>query len=117
MPQSIVLYWAGTQVLITGIMAQLQVKTPLRLSSTAVGDVVKPGVFTLIEDVVAVDGGGGEEYRIALVKRYKASAAFRRMLGHLNWFWSIGSIATAAGTTVIVFVAEDLNVVFAIGKQ
>jgi hypothetical protein len=116
MPQSIVLYWAGIQVIITGIIAQMGWKTPIRLSSTAAGSPAKPGIFTLMEDVVAVDGRGEETFRVSLASRYKASPAFRQLLKHLNWFWGIGSLSAAIGTTLIVFLIDDLDVVFALGK-
>ena len=65
---------------------------------------------------MAVDGAGGEEFRRALLDRYEASEVFRRMIAQLNWFWGVSSVAVAIVTTVVVFVVNDLNVVFAIGK-
>jgi hypothetical protein len=65
---------------------------------------MKPGVFVLIEDIVAVDGGGGQEFRDALVVRYESNGAFRRLVEQMNWFWGV------------VYGVEDLDVVFAIGK-
>jgi hypothetical protein len=115
MPQSIVLYWSSIQFLTVGFMAQLDMKMPVRLSSTAVGMPARPGVFTLIEDVCAVDGAGGQAFRVALVNRYDASPIFRRMLMQLNYFWGFGSLAVAVGTTLIVFLVDDLNVAFALG--
>lgn len=116
MPQAIVLYLAGSQLLLTAVMNSMGWKTPMRLSSTPSRSVTLPGVFTLMEDIVAVDGGGHQEFRKALVARYNASPQFRKMLAQLNWFWAIGSLVIALVTTIICYVIDDLNVVFALGK-
>ena len=115
MPQAIVLYLAGSQLFIMGVMNSMGWKTPLRLSSTLSGSVTPPGVYLLMEDIVAVDGGGRQEFRKCLAARYNASPQFRMMLAQLNWFWAIGSLLVALVTTVICYVVSDLNVVFALG--
>ena len=89
----------------------------MRLSSTPCGTTTRPGVFVLVEDIVGVDGGGGQAYRRALVTRYETSVVFRRLLTQLNWFWGIGSLLAAVGVTAIVFVVDDMNVVFALGRS
>lgn len=116
MPQAIVLYLAGSQIFITGVMNAMGLRTPIRLSSTPMGGATPPGVLVLMEDIVAVDGGGGQSFREALKKRYEASSHFRKMVAQLNWFWGAGSLAVAVGVTVICYTVEDLNVVFALGK-
>ena len=116
MPQAIILYLAGGLLTITAIMTSFGWRLPIRMSSTARGSLCKPGVFVVVEDIVAVDGGGGEGFRRALQARYEASQTFRRMLTQLNWVWGVGSVLVAVATTVVVYVVDDLNVVFAIGK-
>jgi hypothetical protein len=116
MPQAIVLYLAGIQVVITGVMNALKLKTPIRLSSTPSGGRTPPGVYVLMEDIVAVDGGGGESFRKDLAKRYEASTRFRVMVAQLNWFWGIGSLVIAVVVTILCYMLDDLNVVFALGK-
>lgn len=76
---------------------------------------MRPGVFTLMEDVVAVDGGGGQDFRQALVARYEASKEFRSMLQQLNWAWGSASLLVAIVTTVLVFVVENEDAAFALG--
>ncbi|TVY93603.1 hypothetical protein LAWI1_G002476 [Lachnellula willkommii] len=117
MPQAIILYLASSQLLVTGLMTAMGLKTPVRFSSTTRGSLMKPGIFVLIEDIVGVDGGGGPEFRNALVARYESSITFRRLVAQMNWFWGIGSMIVAGGTTVIVYIIEDLNVVFALGRH
>jgi len=117
LPQAIVLFLASSQLVLTGIMSKLGLKTPVRFSSTTRGSVMKPGVYVLIEDIVAVDGSGGLEFREVLLARYESSKEFQRLVEQMNWFWGIGSILVAGGTTAIVYGVEDLNVVFALGKR
>lgn len=92
MPQAVVLYFASSQLLITGVLCHLGWTTPITLSSTKRKQPARPGVFVLIEDVVAVDGGGGTLYREVLIARYEASPYFRTLLRQLNWFWGLGSL-------------------------
>jgi hypothetical protein len=117
MPQAIILYLAGGLVTITAVMSSFGWKLPIPMSSTPRGSVCKPGVFVVVEDIVAVDGGGGQSFRLALQARYETSETFRRMLAQLNWFWGVGSLAVAIATTVVVYVVDDLNVVVAIGQS
>jgi hypothetical protein len=117
MPQAIVLYLAGSQLVITGAMHAFKLKTPVRLSSTPAGGLTPPGVYVLTEDIVGVDGGGNESFRQLLADRYEASPRFRNMLAQLNWFWGVGSLVVAGVVTVLTYVLEDLNIVFALGKS
>jgi hypothetical protein len=116
MPQAIVLYLAGAQLVITGAMHAMRLKTPIRLSSTSSGGLTPVGVYVLMEDIVAVDGGGKESFRTALAERYNASPRFQEMLAQLNWFWGIGSLLVAGVVTVLAYVLHDSNVIFALGK-
>ncbi|KAH0144542.1 hypothetical protein KCU67_g13035, partial [Aureobasidium melanogenum] len=73
------------------------------------------GVFVLIEDVVAVDGGGGTLYREVLIARYEASPYFRTLLRQLNWFWGLGSFAVALMTTSLIYTVENEDAAFGLG--
>lgn len=64
-------------------------------------------LYVLIEDVIAVDGGGGQIYRYALRTRYLSSPYFRRMLFEMNMFWAGGSIVCAAAITAIIFTTSE----------
>lgn len=77
---------------------------PFRISSSNKGEKVKPGVYTLLEDIVAVDGGAGRPYREALEARWSASPRFRRLMLDLSLFWSIPSILIGGACTVVVCV-------------
>jgi len=65
---------------------------------------------------VAVEGGGGWEFRRALRERYDVSPIFQSLLWQMNWFWGGGSLATAVVTTLFIYLVRNLDVVFALGK-
>src|SRR5204863_7530583 len=89
-------------------------RAPVPISSMPKGAPMTPGLYSIIEDVVAVNGGGGRPYREALRKRYEASSLFRRMLVRLSFFWGLGALSMAIATTIIVFVVRR-EIAFGIG--
>jgi len=68
----------------------------------------------MIEDIVAVDGSGGTEFRTRLNERYEQSHYFRQMLHRLTLFWAIGSMGAAVVTTILVFTLER-NAAYIVG--
>lgn len=97
------LFAIGCELLLVDILRIWGVPAPCRISSLPVGAPLRPGIYAYIEDVCAVDGSGGTEFRQRLNLRYQASKAFREMLHRLTLFWAIGSIVIAAITVAIVF--------------
>ena len=104
----------STTLLTTGLMLvfpfffyHLQMKVPFRVSSLPAGHVAHPAVFTIIEDIIAVDGGGNTNYREELVARYDASPLFRRMLNRLDAFWGFGAILCGAIITTLLWTLPD----------
>ncbi len=79
-------------------------KAPFRISSTPKGGEVYPGVYYLIEDIVAVNAGAGRPFREALAARYIASPRFRRMIKVQSLFWSIPSLIVAIVCTIIIVI-------------
>lgn len=108
-----VMFYFGIVYLSLDIFRMLGFKAPFRISSTPKGSVMPTALYALIEDVVAVDGGGGQMYRYALRTRYLSSPYFRRMLFEMNCFWSGGSILFAAAITAVVFTVQE-NVAFTV---
>lgn len=98
-----VMFYFGGVHLSLDILRAMGFKAPFRISSTPQGSTMPTALYVLIEDVVAVDGGGGQKYRYALRTRYLSSPYFRRMLFQMNCFWAGGSIIFAAAITAIVF--------------
>jgi hypothetical protein len=99
-------YAMGIQLLLVDILRLSGVKSPVRISSLPRGSALRPGIYAFIEDVCAVDGSGGTEFRQRLNLRYQASHMFRQMLHRLTLFWALGSLAIAAATTAIIFTVD-----------
>ncbi|KAI5459291.1 hypothetical protein BGZ63DRAFT_415912 [Mariannaea sp. PMI_226] len=104
MPAPAILYCIGGSLALITLFSAMGWNAPFRISSTAKGEKVLPGVYYFIEDVVAVNAGAGRPYREALAARYKASSRFRRMLYIQSIFWSIPAIVLAIGLTVIAVI-------------
>ena len=114
MPLSTLLWTFGTELLITDMMRLLRIPSPFRISSIPKGSVIRPGIYTFIEDVVAVDGSGGTAFRERLNVRYEASHYFRQMLHRLTLFWGFGAEGAAILTTALVFTLEG-EAAYAVG--
>ncbi|KAK3182052.1 hypothetical protein K4F52_006617 [Lecanicillium sp. MT-2017a] len=106
MPAPAILYCVGGVLAATTLYHAMGWKAPFRLSSTAKGETVLPGVYYFIEDIVAVNAGAGRPYREALAARYEASPRFRRMLYIQSLFWSIPALILAVPLTVIAVINE-----------
>lgn len=102
MPLTTMLYCFATQLMIIDIARYFQVPAPCRISSIPKGAQLRPGIYSLIEDVCAVDGGGGTIFREELNRRYEASHTFRTMLRRLGIFWAVGAQICAVVTTILV---------------
>lgn len=100
-------YAFGTELMIIDIMRYFQVPAPFRISSVPKGAQLRPGIYSVIEDVVAVDGSGGTAFREALNKRYEASHIFRAMLRRLGVYWAVGAQACATLTTILIFTLSE----------
>jgi hypothetical protein len=103
MPAPSMLFAFGIQMLIIDILRLAGYKAPVRISSLPRGTTLRPGIYSIIEDVCAVDGSGGTEFRQRLNLRYMASHYFRQMLHRLTLFWAIGALAAAGASTAIIF--------------
>lgn len=106
MPASTMMFAIGIELLIVDVLRIMKVPAPCRISSLPQGAPLRPGIYAYIEDICAVDGSGGTEFRQRLNLRYQASKAFREMLHRLTLFWAIGAIITAAVCTAIIFTIQ-----------
>ncbi|KAI4146879.1 MAG: hypothetical protein LQ340_005769 [Diploschistes diacapsis] len=77
--------------------------TLVRLSSMPAGSSVRPPVYTIVEDIVAVNGGGGKAYRRAIDQRYQRSPVFQRLLSEMSWAWGLWT--SALGIVLIILIA------------
>ncbi|PGH03658.1 hypothetical protein GX51_03922 [Blastomyces parvus] len=114
MPLPTVMYYFGIVHLTLDILRANGYQAPFRISSTPKGSVMPTALYVLIEDIVAVDGAGGQKYRRALRNRYLASPYFRQMLFEMNCFWGGGSIIFATVTTILIFTTPR-DVAYVIG--
>jgi len=114
-PLLTMLYVFGTLMLAIDTMRYFKVPAPVRISSQPKGAQMRPGIYSLIEDICAVDGSGGTEFRIALDRRYEASHVFRAMLRRLGIFWAVGAQGCAVLTTVLVFALTNVDIAYIIG--
>lgn len=103
MPAPTMMFAIGVELLLVDILRIMKVPAPCRISSLPQGAPLRPGIYAYIEDICAVDGSGGTEFRQRLNLRYQASKAFREMLHRLTLFWAIGAIITSAVCTAIIF--------------
>lgn len=106
MPPASMLTAFGIQMLIIDGLRLAGYKAPIRISSLPRGMPLRPGVYSIIEDICAVDGSGGTEFRQRLNLRYMASHYFRQMLHRLTLFWAFGGLACAAATTAMIFTIQ-----------
>ena len=89
---------------------------PFRISSTLAGEQAVPALFTIVEDVIGVDGRGGGKggFRELWKNRYSQSYRFREMLYTQTIFWGLGSTVGGA-TTLAVVLSPTVNVYVAYG--
>jgi len=106
MPVVSMLWWFALQTLLEDLLRYMGKTSPVRISSMPKGSRFRPGIYSIIEDVVAVDGSGGTRFRKRLNDRYEASHYFRQMLHRLTLFWSFGALATAILTTILIFTIQ-----------
>ena len=106
MPVSSLNFWFAFELLAIDTFRYLSIPAPLRISSVPKGAPMRPAIYSIIEDVCAVDGSGSTEFRKRLNARYVASHYFRQMLHRLTIFWAFGTLASAIVTTALIFTLE-----------
>lgn len=114
MAPTTMLFVFGTELLIVDTMRFFHLPAPVRISSIPRGAQLRPGIYSLVEDICAVDGGGGTAFREALDRRYEASHVFRTMLRRLGIFWAVGAEGMAVLCTILIFTVE-VDYAYAIG--
>ncbi|KEZ40790.1 Uncharacterized protein SAPIO_CDS8075 [Scedosporium apiospermum] len=114
MAPTTMLFVFGTELLIVDTMRFFHLPAPVRISSIPGGAQLRPGIYSLVEDICAVDGGGGTAFREALDRRYEASHVFRTMLRRLGIFWAVGAEGMAVLCTILIFTVE-VDYAYAIG--
>lgn len=104
----------GIMLLVSGWMNVKHKPTPCRVSSIPKGQRTRPLVYTIVEDIIAVDGAAGITYRRALMARYEVSPRFRKLIAQMNWFWGFASLLIGIGTMVVIWTV-DQEIAYGIG--
>lgn len=108
------MYIVATLTLSSLALNRLQVKLPFKFGSMEPGNVVRPAIFYIVEDIVAVDGDGGIEYRKAFGARYDSSPIFRKLIRDLSLIWTLYFYVFATLFTILVF-KLPVAAVYAVG--
>ncbi len=106
----------GAQMLWSAVMHALGKPAPFRISSIAKGEKILPMVYTIVEDIIAVDGNAGKSYRERLRSRYAVSPRFRTLVIRQNWFWTIGALVDGVGTMVVIWTVPEV-VAYGVGRS
>ena len=114
MPAPVLMYFLATLTLLSLILNGLGVNLPFRFGSVEAGNVVRPAVYYIVEDVVAVDGNGGIEYREAFTARYETSPIFQTLIWTTSVVWMVAFYVFAAVFTALVFRLPKASV-YAVG--
>ncbi|KAM5538579.1 hypothetical protein V8D89_007608 [Ganoderma adspersum] len=93
-------------LLITSIWPH-KLKMPFRVSSMPPWTGLPPAVYTIVEDIVAVDGGGCVEFRQAWRIRYEHSAIMRRIIRVTSFYWGASGCVLAAVLIAIAWTTSD----------
>jgi hypothetical protein len=118
MPGPAILFCLAGPIFLMSLYSACGWKAPFRISSTAKGEKVLPGIYYIAEDIVAVNAGGGRPFREGWAARYNASPIFRKMIRDQSWFWSIPGLFVAAACTVVVCIHPvPASVAYGIGMS
>ncbi|KAL7269792.1 hypothetical protein RUND412_007531 [Rhizina undulata] len=105
----------GPQFLFSCLAYKLRWKIPFRMSSLPKGSLAAPAVFTVVEDIIAVDGDGRKRFREAWYKRYHASGVFREMIFRITMFWGMGATVMGGASLGIAFGLSSKYLAFGLG--
>ncbi|PIL22972.1 hypothetical protein GSI_15669 [Ganoderma sinense ZZ0214-1] len=84
-----------------------KLKMPFRVSSMPPWTGLPPAVYTIVEDIVAVDGGGCVEFRQAWRIRYEHSTRMRHIIRVTSLCWGATGCALAAALIAIAWNTSD----------
>ncbi|KAL1593285.1 hypothetical protein SLS60_010893 [Paraconiothyrium brasiliense] len=114
LPAAVLMYVVATLTALSLALNRSGWQLPFRFGSLEAGNVLRPAVYYIVEDVVAVDGGGGIEYRKAFGARYDSSPIFRQMIFDLSLVWMLYFYVFAILFTILVF-RLPIAAVYAVG--
>ena len=117
MPLPLLLLQVCGQMVLLTPLRMMRMRVPFRISSLGRGELIRPACYTIIEDVVAVDGKQNDVFREVWNARYHASAPFRQLLARMDVIWGFSGTAVAAGILAIVWAVPSTTVGWAVGES
>ena len=72
---------------------------------------MRPGAYYIMEDVVAVEGGGRSAFRRALKERYERSPIFRQLVYEMTVYWAMAGLVFIGVNATLTF-TTDVTVAF-----
>ncbi|KDN42743.1 hypothetical protein K437DRAFT_158120 [Tilletiaria anomala UBC 951] len=108
----IIFGYIGLAMLATGIAHATRCTMPCAMFDRPRGERVRPGLGYIWPDLVALDGGGGVEFRNSFSRRYDASLPFRRMVATLNWIIAVGLTLQLAPEIALATLVHDRMIVY-----
>ncbi|CAD6567259.1 MAG: hypothetical protein ASARMPREDX12_000163 [Alectoria sarmentosa] len=103
LPLSVLMLLVCGQFVLLIPLRALGVRAPFRFSSVARGESMRPAVYVIGEDVVAVDGEQGDVFRAQWNARYESSAPFRTLLARQDWLWGVSGVLVAGAIIGVIF--------------
>lgn len=116
MPHTVLIFQVSLQLIFATSLVNFKARFPFTFSSMPRSEPARSGVYIIMEDVVAVDGGQGIEFRRLLDARYRWSEDIRRLLHHLDLYWGLSGLVLATLLTAAIFTIPNHDAVFVIGK-
>jgi len=107
MPGPTMLYCLSLFIGILQTMAELGVRTPVRISSVGQWGRTMGAMATLVEDIGAVDCRLGSSWREAVCARWEGDLGWRRRCRVVAWVWVWSCLVVAVGLTVVVARANE----------
>jgi hypothetical protein len=86
-------------------------RVPIWLSSLPPGHKMRPAGYYIMEDIVAVDGGGLSAFRRSLNVRYESSPIFQRLVYEMTIYWATGGLVFVGVNAAFTF-ATSYNFAF-----
>ncbi|EME89458.1 uncharacterized protein MYCFIDRAFT_55867 [Pseudocercospora fijiensis CIRAD86] len=114
---SALMLYVCLELILVEICIALKIPAPFRFSSIPKGAPLRPGVFIVAEDVVAVDGKQGGAWRQAWNDRFEADFEFQRLCRVLDWAWGVSGLCIVAVIWGLALSSDTVNeeVAYAIG--
>lgn len=107
----------AVQLLVVAMISPFNVKTPFRLSSVAKGQPLRSAVYSIVEDIVAVDGGQGQIFRLQLRERYISSAIIRKLFWEMDLFWGLSGTIVGVGNCILVMLLPNVTAAYVLGMS